>query len=259
MIKPISIQKHILISKRQTLKFFLKEMIKEILDNITIYQKNGSGWYFKEVIISLEIHIVEYKPMKGGSYIPLPEFIQKKNAIINIKNEDDKCFLWSVLRYLHPKEFHGERLSDLKKYENDLNFKQIEFPVRVKDITKFLKQNPDLPRINVFSLNENNKIYPLRINRKDCQKSIDLFLLSKDGKQHYSLIKNFSRLIRSQLTKHTTKQIFICRRCLNHHTKEELLEKHLNYCGNNETALVRMPTKTNNILKFTSKNFSFLS
>ena len=129
-------------------------MIKEILENIDIYQKKGSGWYFKEVV-RLEIHIVEYKPIKGGSFIPLPEIIKKKNAIINIKNEDDKCFLWSVLRYLHPKEIHGERLSDLKKYENDLNFKQIEFPVKVKDITKFEKQNPDLPGINVFLMKEN--------------------------------------------------------------------------------------------------------
>ena len=37
---------------------FLKDMIKEILNNLSIYQKNGSGWYFKEVI-RLEIHIVE--------------------------------------------------------------------------------------------------------------------------------------------------------------------------------------------------------
>ena len=52
-------------------------MIKEILANLAIYQKNGSGWYFEEVN-SLEIHIVDYKPIKGGSYIPVPEFIQKK-------------------------------------------------------------------------------------------------------------------------------------------------------------------------------------
>ena len=177
--------------EKTEVKVFLKEMIKEILGNIIIYQKKGSGWYFKEVI-RLEIHIVDYKPMKGGSYIPLPEIIQKKNAIINIKNKDDKCFLWSVLRYLYPKEIHGERLSDLKKYENDLNFNQINFPVEVKDIRKFENQNPDLPGINVFSVNENNKIRPLRINKKDCkkvckkdckkkcQKTIDLFLYS-DG------------------------------------------------------------------------------
>ena len=60
-------------------KVFLKDMIKEILANLANYQKKGSGWYFKEVI-SLEIHIVDYKPMKGGSYISLPEFIQKKKC-----------------------------------------------------------------------------------------------------------------------------------------------------------------------------------
>ena len=38
--------------------------------------------------------------------------------------------------------------------------------------------------------------------------------------------------------------------CLIHHTKEELLEKHINYCGNNETLAVKMPTKENSILKF---------
>ena len=59
------------------MKVFLKEMIKEILGNLSIYQKEGSGWYFKE-LIKLEIHIVDYKPMKGGTYIPLPEYIKKK-------------------------------------------------------------------------------------------------------------------------------------------------------------------------------------
>ena len=201
--------------EKTDVKVFLKEMIMEILGNIIIYQKKGSGWYFKE-IIRLEIHIVEYKPMKGGSYIPLPEFIRKRKSIINIQNKDNKCFLWSILLYLHPVQMNEVRLTDLKKYENDLNFKQIEFPVKVKDITKFENQNPDLPGINVFSVNENNKIYPLRINQKDCQKSLDLFLYSDGEKQHYSLIKNFTRLVRSQYTSHRSGEIFICKKCLNH-------------------------------------------
>ena len=85
-----------------------------------------------------------------------------------------------------------------------MNFEEIKFPVKVKDITKFEKLNPNLPGINVFSIKENNKVYPLRINQKKCkndwQKSIDLFLHSDGEKQHYSLIKNFSRLVRSQIT-----------------------------------------------------------
>ena len=92
---------------------FLKEMIKEIFNNLSIYQKNGSGWYFKEVI-RLEIHIAEYKPLRGGSYIPLPENIMRKKAIINMHNKDDKCFLWSILRYLHPIQMNEVRLTDLK-------------------------------------------------------------------------------------------------------------------------------------------------
>ena len=114
-------------------KVILSEMIKEILEKITIYQRNGSGWYFKEVS-SLEIHIVKYKPIKGSSYIPLPNFIMRKKAIINIQNKDNKCFLWSILRYLHPIQKNETRLTDIRKYDNDLNFKGIDFPVKLKDI-----------------------------------------------------------------------------------------------------------------------------
>ena len=168
-------------------KVILSRMLREIMEKLADYQRNGSGWYFKEVI-SLEIHIVDYQTLKGKSYIPLPDFLMRKKAIINMENKDDKCFLWSVLRYLHPQEEHSSRINDLRKYENDLNFKGISFPVKVKDIQKFENQNPDLPGINVFSINDNNKIYPLRLNQKDTKKSIDLFLFSQDEKQHYSLI-----------------------------------------------------------------------
>lgn len=122
-------------------------MIFEILDRIATYQRNGSGWYFKEVL-NLEMHTVEYKPMTGSSYIPLPYFVRKKNAIANIQNKDNKCFLWSVLRYLHPNEVHDERLTDLKQYEETLNFKDINFPVQLKYISKFENQNPPFPGIN---------------------------------------------------------------------------------------------------------------
>ena len=222
-------------------------MIKEILEKIYIYQRNGSGWYFKEVI-SLEIHTVDYKPIKGSSYIPLPDFIMKKKSIINIQNKDKKCFLWSVLRYLHPIQKNETRLTDIRKYENDLNFEGIDFPVKLKDIPKFENQNPNLPRINVFSVNDNNKIYPSRLNQKDCQKSIDLFLFTKDENM-YCLINNFSRLTRSQITSDTTRKILICKKSLSHFIKKDLFEKHVIYCSQNETVAVKIPTK-NTFLNF---------
>ena len=103
----IQSETHINLEKTDV-KVILSRMLREIMEKLADYQRNGSGWYFKEVI-SFEIHIVGYKPIKGSSYIPLPDFLMRKNAIINIKNKDDKCFLWSVLRYPHPKQIHGER------------------------------------------------------------------------------------------------------------------------------------------------------
>ena len=219
--------------------------------HIESYTEKGSGWYFKEVE-KLEIHTVEFNPTKGSSYIPLPDWISNKKAIVNIKNKDDKCFLWCILRFLYPKELHEERIKDLEKYEFSLNTKEITFPMKLKDITKFEKLNPDLPGINVFSVNDNNIIYPLRMAERDCKNTIDLFLYEEDGVSHYTLIKNFHRLIRSQKTKSKDGEIFICKRCFSHFTKEELLEKHIKYCSNNQTAVIKMP-KPNTMLYF--KNY----
>ena len=249
-------------------KELLAKVIKKILESISKYQREGSGWYFKRVI-RLEIHTVDYKPMRGGSsYIPLPDWIMRKKAIVSIHNTDNKCFLWSVLRYLHPREKNDCRLGDLKQYENELDTKGIKFPVKIEDITKFESLNPDLPGINVFAVDDNRKFYPLKMANKDPIKTIDLFyyqapsgrsqgVLGDEIPQvHYSLIKNFSRLFRSQITTRTNEPIHICKRCFTHFTKEQLLSKHIKYCSYNDTVAVKMPPRKT-FLKFENFNKQF--
>ncbi|CAH3147210.1 unnamed protein product, partial [Porites lobata] len=171
----------------------------------------------------------------------------RKKAIVSIMNKDDKCFLWCILRYLHPRERNDRRLADLKQYVHEIKIpKGFTFPVKTNDITKFENANPDIPGINVFS----KKFYTLRLALRDPQNSIDLFLYEENGKCHYSLIKNFSRLLRSQITKRTDEPIHICKRCLNGFTKESLLKRHIFYCKNNGTAYVRMPAPDKTTLKF---------
>ena len=78
--------------------------------------------------------------------------------------------MWSVLRNIRNcKDKHSDEIRDVKQYENDLNFKRIDFPVKIKDRKKFEQQNPNLPGINVFSINHQNQIDPLRLNDLDCQ------------------------------------------------------------------------------------------
>ena len=187
--------------------------------------------------------------MRGSSYIPLPDFIMKKKAIINIQNRDKKCFLWSVLRYLHPANRDEHRLTDFRQYENEPNTKGIIFPVKLRDITRFESLNPALPGINLFSVNEHNKFYPLRMAQRDTQQTIDLFLYEQDGEYHYSLIKNFSRLFKSQITSRTNGTIYICKKCFTHFSKQELYDKHITYCSSNETVAVKMHPR-NTILRF---------
>ena len=67
----------------------IKICIDGIEGGIENYQETGSAWYFKEVE-KLEIHTVEYNPTKGSSYIPLPDWITNKKAIVNIENKDEK-------------------------------------------------------------------------------------------------------------------------------------------------------------------------
>ena len=226
-------------TKSDDVNELIQEAFDDIEDGVENYQDIGSEWYFKEVD-KLEIHTVGFNPTKGSSYIPLPDWISNKKAIVNIENKDDKCFLWCILRYLHPKKDNDSRLTDLHKYEFSLNTKGITFPIKLKDITKFEKLNSELPGINVFSESD-NVIYPLRMAERDCLKTIDLFLYEKDGVSHYTLIKNFNRLIRSQKTSSKNGKIFICKRCFTHFSKEELLDKHIKYCSNNQTTLVKMP------------------
>ena len=194
--------------------------------------------------------------MKGSSYIPLPDWISNKKAILNIKNKDEKCFLWCVLRYLYPKERDEKRLTDLKKYEFSLNTKGINFPMKLKHISKFEKLNPSLPGINVFSGNDNKKFYPLRMADKDCLNTIDLFFYEQDGGSHYSLIKNCTRLVKSQITSSKNGSFYICKKCFTHFTRYELLQKHITYCSTNETVSVCMPPQ-NTMLCFNNYHKKF--
>ena len=73
------------------------------------FQNKGSPWRLRSVI-QLELHTVSYKPVRGETWIPLPKELAVKMAIINIKNKDNKRFLWCVLRALNPKGDHPERL-----------------------------------------------------------------------------------------------------------------------------------------------------
>ena len=78
-----------------------------------------------EHIEQLEVHLNKFKPLNGSSYIALPSQLAKRKAIVNMRNEDHRCFQWAVLAALHHEEVdqnHAYRLKQYRKWEDELKF-----------------------------------------------------------------------------------------------------------------------------------------
>ena len=91
------------------------EMVAEIQEAIQKSENaEGSGWALS-VIESIVLHTAKWDPLNAGSYMELPPNLKNKKAIINMKNQDNECFKWCVLRALNPKNTNPDRIDkDLK-------------------------------------------------------------------------------------------------------------------------------------------------
>jgi len=170
--------------------------------------------------------------LKGSSYIELPKALKDKKAVINMKNDDEQCFKWCVTRALNPVDKNAERITRLLREQSQT----LRWGGR--DIDKFERLNPRIA-INVFGYEE-KKIYPLRISKLKREMPINLLLIHDGERSHYCLIRDMSRLLGSQVTKHEESVVF-CLRCLNHFQSEDSLTNHEIYCSDNEELRIEMP------------------
>lgn len=137
----------------------------------------------------------------GGSFIPLPDYLVRKNGLINIRNSDHLCFIWCVLLGLHIKLTGDEKGTHLRnpatfhKYLKYFNFSNIHFPVDVVEIPIFEKNNQ--ASINVFRFTKDRSIIPEYITPTLRSFHVNLLLISQndDRKQHYVFINNLSNLL----------------------------------------------------------------
>ncbi len=229
----------------------LAESRAKIMESLEAFTNEGSGWHLKRCE-DLLLGIVRYKPFRGRSYIKTPAYVPPR-TVINVKNQDNRCFEWAILSALFPVA-HGEHPDRPASYQTErgvLNFTGISFPVKVTDITKFERQNP---RLSVSVFGWKSGLYPLHVSKQEGQ-AIDLLLIIDNedpGKTHYVWIKDLTRMLfknsNCKMRKHP------CRRCLHVFSSEALLETHKNDCqgiGEKPQRTV-MPENGKNILKFTN-------
>ena len=150
---------------------------------------------------------------------------------------------------LHMKAEHNERVNDLKKFENEIKMTGVQYPVKVDDIKKVEKLN-DMT-INVYE-EENKKIYPIRTSETiHATRHVNLLLITdeKSTNRHYVLIKSFSGLVSTNLSKHKGKAYY-CYKCTHGFTSEKLLLKHTQDIGCHAEARETLPKAEDAHLEF---------
>ena len=88
--------------------------------------------------------------------IVTPPWIQHKKATVNIKNNDDKCFLYSVLAVSHLQKSNPCRVSHYEQYLPELNLQDLIFPLDISQISKFELNNSDYA-INVMCVDDDEE------------------------------------------------------------------------------------------------------
>ena len=255
----------------------ISDNIEEILDSIfnqlceRIHVKLylSSDFIFDKVL-HLDFLVLNYRPLCGSSYIPLPLSLKKcRQTILNIKNlNNDRCLELCIaacifkeeiardctvnkFRAADPRRYmsHVSRISSKRSYDSTLNLN-----TSFKDIDNIESKNSCLS-INVYYFDEKQKsIFPLRISKRqasDSIKAINLLFLQENSKTHYALIKNLQGLCKPMHTKHTGMSFFLCRYCLSSFSQPSQYHKHedLFPCWKHQGQICELPIP-NSTLKF---------
>ena len=97
-------------------------------------------------------------------------------GLINIKNDDNKCFLWCHDRHLNLVDKNPQRITkEDKKLINKFDYEGINFPVSKKNYYKTEVQNRVC--VNVF-VYENKIVYPVYLSNQKFNDNMDLLLKS---------------------------------------------------------------------------------
>ncbi|KAJ8879338.1 hypothetical protein PR048_019946 [Dryococelus australis] len=181
--------------------------------------------------------------------------IKNKQAVINGKNDVQKCFLWSVLSALHQVKKDPLRVNKYEAYEREFDdaLKGLEFPMKLDSIPTLEKRSGI--SINVYANEEENGgkqyiISPLKITNNKMDKHINQLYIKEEKNDHYYWVKSLSRLVTSQITKNSH-EIFICDRCLQHFFSVNKLKDHEQEYRDHYGVRGELPFKgKNDILRF---------
>ncbi|XP_024883502.1 uncharacterized protein LOC112462123, partial [Temnothorax curvispinosus] len=262
-VKSIATRNEQLVPESDLSEWYDRHVRDAILTRLEEFQERDSGWALSR-ILNLIVNVNKCNPMRVGCWMKIPLGIRLKKAVVNVPSENDACFARAVVAALYPAERHAERCGSYPDYATVLNLDGINFPIDLKKIEKFERQND--VSINVFTTREgiekkakfgrgadHNAIVPLRLTDDKRDRHVNLLYLRDTlrgvNRGHFAWIKNLSRLVNSQLTaKRYAKHV--CDRCLHYFYTRDKLVAHSVDCGRMNDYAVVLPNESDKWLSF---------
>ena len=188
---------------------------------------------------------------RGGSYLDSPKWLKNKKSTIKPKNNDHKCFQYAATLAINFDNInnHPEKISKIRPFIDQYNWKDIDFPPSNKDWKKFELNNK--VALNILYIPHNTRKIQLAYRSKynlTYNKQIILLMITDGKKWHYLVVNNLSGLLRGIATNHYGD--FYCLNCFYSYRTKNKLEAHKKICENHDYCNVEMPIKGNNNIKY---------
>ena len=207
----------------------LSEITRDLNAQAENWNSRGSNFVMTR-IIRFVLCITRFRPLHGSSFLETPKCLRGKHCIVNVKNDDDKCFMWAVLSAIHPpssssSSYQPNRVSNYDAYKDELKFGDLKFPITTKDVPKFEHLNPHVS-VNILVFGNTNREFCIEYlsPHRNRTHHVNLFLIEQHGKHHYVWIKNISRLVAGRTS--STNKTYICNSCLHLFSSARCLQEH---------------------------------
>ena len=234
----------------EVIKALFKSILQKYQENLQEKMK-GPDFAF-DGINYLYYDLNKITISKGGSYIDSPKWLKNKNSTINPKNNDYKCFQYAITLALNYDKIdrNPKRISKIKPFIENYNWKDIDFPSTRKDWNKFELNNNNIA-LNILYVPFNTKKIESAYNSKHNltrDNQIILLMISNGENWHYLAVKSLSGLFTGVTSNH--KEDYYCLNCFHSYRTKNKLDAQQKACENHEYYHIEMPNKDNNKIKY---------
>jgi hypothetical protein len=207
-------------------------------------EARSSGWSLVHVS-RIELSVLPWRPLAAAAsrWFPMPAWLQSKRCCVNVQNDDDECFKWSLLAAIMTDparaeafgvpliKTHCNRVSNYIAYQDVLDFTGLVYPVSLDQLPAFEEANPI--NVDVWALDVEAEgpeaRQPWLEYRSTAPSSADRHHITllraikgpADGAEaHYVYLKSLPALVA------TTSDSKVCQRCLQRFSSADALAAH---------------------------------